>query len=69
MSSKQRVTEDAKMRTNIIHSKAGVSTTERTAVLTWIHFLPNLVEMQTLMQVHLEQYLKLKALREIRNRK
>lgn len=45
--------EDAKIKTNIIHSKAGVSTTESTAVLTAIHFLPISVATHRFMQLHL----------------
>lgn len=45
--------EDAKMKTRIIHSKAGVSTTERITVRILIHFLPIAVAIHRSMQVHL----------------
>lgn len=53
MSSKHSVMEDAKIKTRIIHSKAGVSTTDRTTVRTLIHFLPMSVARQRLIQLHL----------------
>lgn len=41
------------MKTRIIHSKAGVSTTERITVRILIHFLPIAVAIHRSMQVHL----------------
>lgn len=53
MSSKQRVTLDAKINTRMNHSKAGVSTTERTACRIRVHFRPNLVCRHLSQQPHL----------------
>jgi len=57
MSSKHSVMEDAKIKTRIIHSKAGVSTTDRTTVRTLIHFLPRSVARQRLIQLHLNNHI------------
>jgi len=62
MSSKHSVMEDAKIKIRIIHSKAGVSTTDRTTVRTLIHFLPRSVARQRLMQLHLSDQIRTFAL-------
>lgn len=54
MSSKQSVIEEAKIKTKIIHSNAGVSTTESTAVRTSVHFFPSSVFKHFSMQLHLQ---------------
>lgn len=54
MSSKHSVIEEANIRTSIIHSKAGVSTTESTEVRTLIHFWPRSVSRHLFMHGHLE---------------
>jgi len=54
--------EDAKIKIRIIHSKAGVSTTDKTTVRTLIHFLPRSVARQRLMQLHLNDQIRTFAL-------
>lgn len=53
ISSKQRVTDDAKMSTKMNHSNAGVSTTDITAVLPLVHLLPIGVCSSWFQQMHL----------------